>query len=31
MFKKSDKQRLINEYAAETGRNTLDVAHIRGW
>lgn len=30
-FKKSDKQRLINEYAAETGRNTLDVAHIREW
>jgi hypothetical protein len=31
MFKKSDKQRLINEYAAETGRNTLDVAQIRDW
>ena len=31
MFKKSDKQRLINEYAAETGRNTLDVGQIRDW
>lgn len=30
-FKKSDKQRLINEYASETGKNTLDVADVRVW